>query len=117
MARVSLPKTLDNAAKIKATWLANPTFKLGDITLAGYTALLDKVTEAEAEIDAKRHELQGLLDGRDDDARELQAQTTRALSGFRAVYGPDSAQYDQAGGTRKSERAPKKRVTKKAEPA
>ena len=117
MARVSIPKILDSAGKIKATWLANSTFKLGDITLAGYTALVTKVTEAEAEIEAKRHELQGLLDGRDDDARELQAQTTRALSGFRAVYGPDSAQYDQAGGTRKSERAPQTRAPKKTDKA
>lgn len=117
MARVSIPKALDNAAKIKATWLANPTFKLGDITLAGYTALLAKVTEAEAIIETKRHELQGLLDERDDDTRELQAQTTRALSGFRAVYGPDSPQYDQAGGTRNSERAPQKRAPKKTDRA
>ena len=112
MARVPIPDVLDGAAKIKATWSANPTFNLGEITRDSFTALFDKVTEAEEAIDAKRHELQGLLDQRDDDARELQEQTSRALSGFRAVYGPDSAQYDQAGGTRRSERAPQKRATK-----
>jgi hypothetical protein len=39
---------------------------------------------------------------------------TRARSGFRAVYGPDSTQYEQAGGTRSSER--KKPVRKAVEP-
>jgi hypothetical protein len=29
---------------------------------------------------------------------------TRVLSGFRAVNGPNSTQYEQAGGTRQSER-------------
>ena len=29
----------------------------------------------------------------------------RARAGFKAVYGPDSTQYEQAGGTRRSERA------------
>jgi len=44
---------------------------------------------------------------------ELAGITTRARSGFRAVYGPDSTQYEQAGGTRASER---KRPSKKKTP-
>jgi integrase len=38
--------------------------------------------------------------------------TTRARNGFRAIFGPDSSQYEQAGGTRASERkrpAPRKK--------
>ncbi|HWT01590.1 MAG TPA: hypothetical protein VN256_15190 [Pyrinomonadaceae bacterium] len=38
----------------------------------------------------------------------------RARSGFRATYGPDSTQYEQAGGTRSSER---KRPSSKKNPA
>jgi hypothetical protein len=38
---------------------------------------------------------------------------TRARSGFRAIFGPDSTQYEQAGGTRASER---KRSTRKPKP-
>ena len=41
---------------------------------------------------------------RDDQAYNLNQLVTRARSGFRAVYGPDSSQYEQAGGTRSSER-------------
>jgi len=32
--------------------------------------------------------------------------TTRALSGMRGFFGPDSNQHEQAGGTRKSKRKP-----------
>jgi hypothetical protein len=110
--RVNIPDVFNAADKIKATWAANPTFTRGDITLASFTTAHATVTEADATIDAKRHELQGLLDKRDDDARKLHDLSTRALSGFRAVYGPDSPQYVQAGGTRRSERAPMKRAAK-----
>ncbi|HYR89528.1 MAG TPA: hypothetical protein VE422_35970 [Terriglobia bacterium] len=39
---------------------------------------------------------------RDDRVRELSDLVTRFLSGIRAAYGPDSAVYEQAGGTRSS---------------
>jgi len=108
MARVTVPAVLASAEKIKNTWTANPTFALGDFNLEAFTTALTAVTAHESEIDTKRHELQGLLDQRDDAAKVLQDLCTRALSGFRAVYGPDSPQYDQAGGTRRSERAPRR---------
>ena len=46
-----------------------------------------------------------LKNKRDALASELSELVTRTKSGFRAIYGPDSTQYEQAGGTRKSERA------------
>jgi len=112
MARIAVPDVIDAAERIKNTWIANPTFTLGDVTLQTFTAAYGAVTQLEATIETKRHELQGLLDNRDDSARGLQDLCTRALSGFRAVYGPDSPQYDQAGGTRRSERVPVHRVAK-----
>ena len=42
----------------------------------------------------------------------LTALTTRALSGIRGFFGPDSDEYEQAGGTRKSERRKPTRKTK-----
>lgn len=39
-----------------------------------------------------------------DQAQALNNIVTRARSGFRATYGPDSTQYEQAGGARTSER-------------
>jgi len=42
---------------------------------------------------------------------------TRARSGIRSVFGPDSTQYEQAGGTRTSERKTPTRKPKTATPA
>lgn len=45
--------------------------------------------------------------------RELQTENARMLAGVGAHFGPDSNEYEQAGGTRKSER---KRPVRKAKP-
>ncbi|MBP9900748.1 MAG: hypothetical protein V9H26_28695 [Verrucomicrobiota bacterium] len=56
------------------------------------------------QIEDARHELDGLLDNRDDAAAALNGYNTRALSAIRGIFGPESSEYDQAGGTRNSER-------------
>jgi len=49
---------------------------------------------------------------RDDKARQLSEYITRFRSLMRAIYGPDSKEYGQAGGTRVRDRkAPKPKVT------
>ncbi len=57
-----------------------------------------------AQIEAARHNLSGLKDARDDAAGTLNGYNTRALSAIRGIFGPDCTEYDQAGGTRTSER-------------
>lgn len=54
-----------------------------------------------------------LLNDLERDERELQTETARMLTGVGAHFGPDSSEYEQAGGTRKSER---KRPVRKAKP-
>ena len=98
-------------------WKDNPTLKLGKdatdkVELPDYQAAKKKVTDANDAIDDLRHQLDGLLDVRDDAAKALNALNTRALSAIRGIFGPDSAEYDQAGGTRTSERKPGKRTPK-----
>lgn len=103
------------ADKIKQTWIANPTFTLGEMKLEDFTAIHARVVQIDSSVGAKRHELQGLLDQRDDDAKLLKDLNSRALSGFRAVFGADSLQYDQAGGTRRTQRHSSRVVTAKSE--
>jgi hypothetical protein len=105
---------LVDANKIIDTWSANADFKLGTVTLESFTQARDKVADADAAVESKRTELSGLMNDRDDSSAALQELVTRARSGFRATYGPDSSQYEQAGGTRVSER---KVATRKAKPA
>ena len=104
---------LVDANQIINVWTANPDFKLGDITLPKFKAGYDGLQEADNAVEAKRTELTALINERDSQALALQELVTRARSGFRAVYGPDSTQYEQAGGTRTSAR--KKPVRKNPE--
>ena len=45
-----------------------------------------------------------LMIKRNDSAKVLNGLNTRALSAIRGIFGPDSSEYEQAGGTRASER-------------
>ena len=103
-ASTTVNKVLLDAQKISEIWMANPAFTLGDVTQKSFSETSAKATSASEQIEARRIELQGLMNNRDDTVRELQELITRARSGFRATYGPDSSQYEQAGGVRSSER-------------
>ena len=102
--RLDPRKVLDDINKIMAVWNANADFSLGTVTLADTRALAAKLGTLDETIDTRRVELTGLMDERDDAARAVNEIVTRAKSGFRAVYGPDSPQYAQSGGVRRSER-------------
>jgi len=114
--RLTPDAVLADAAKIVAVWSANPDFALGTLSLADLKTLSTAIEGLGASIADKRFELTGLIDQRDDKTKALNEIVTRAKSGFRAIYGPDSTQYAQAGGTRRSERkAPTRRAPKPKE--
>jgi hypothetical protein len=106
--KVSADKVLTDAASIEKVWKANSDLKLGKnpntVALADYQASIKAVNDFNTQIEDLRSQLNGLLDNRDDAALELSGYNTRALSAIRGIYGPDSSEYDQAGGTRTSER-------------
>ena len=56
------------------------------------------------QIEALRNQLTKLVDDKDDAAGVLSDLNTRALSAIRGIFGPNSAQSDQAGAVRTSER-------------
>jgi hypothetical protein len=59
-----------------------------------------------------RRQLTGLTNSTNEKADVVNSNVTRALSGVRAVFGPNSTQYEEAGGTRSSERKPRKSTKK-----
>ena len=103
-AKLSADGVLQDATLIINAWTANPDYKLGDLTLEKFKTAFDGLGAASSAVDAKRTELTGLMNHRDEQAGAVHELVTRARSGFRAVYGPNSTQYEQAGGTRVSER-------------
>ena len=114
--KIPAEKALNDASGIEKVWKANPDMKLGKngdtVALADYQGGITSVNGLNTQIEELRHQLDGLLDQRDDAALKLNGYNTRALSAIRGIFGPDSAEYDQAGGTRSSERKAPARKTK-----
>ena len=119
--KVSVDKALTDASGIEKVWKSNADLKLGKgdetVKLADYQAGVKSVTDLNKQIEDLRHTLDGLLDNRDDAASLLAGYNTRALSAIRGIFGPDSSEYDQAGGTRTSERKTPTRKVKTTTPA
>ncbi|MBI3416631.1 MAG: hypothetical protein HY043_15165 [Verrucomicrobia bacterium] len=115
--KVSPDLALNDAAGIEKVWKANPTMTLGKddqkVTIADFQAVKQDLSDRNEAIEELRHQLNGLLDQRDDVALKLNGYNTRALSAIRGIFGPDSPEYDQAGGTRTSERKKPVRQSKK----
>jgi hypothetical protein len=85
-------------------WSDNATFRVGEFDLDAARSLQAKVREISGLVRKVESELSDLIASRDTAASQLNELRTRALSGIRAHFGPDSPEYGRAGGTRKSER-------------
>ena len=104
MPRRNVDEVLAELGNLIAVWKENPKFSVGDLTLADLEGLHGTVSGETEEIEATRTRLTGMIEGRDANLKRIGTAATRTRSGFRAVYGPDSRQYKQAGGTPTSER-------------
>jgi hypothetical protein len=106
--KVSAELVLDDSTGIEKIWKVNTDMTLGKgtekVTFQTYENSIKAVTDLNKEIEDVRHTLGALINSRDDAAIALNALNTRALSAIRGIFGPDSTEYDQAGGTRTSER-------------
>lgn len=114
MARLKRSSNVLEAARLRLAGLKSimpaPDFGPG-LTIAGYEAdinsfntTLNNYNEQVAALDDLQNQLQA-------EELALRDKNKRVLSAVEAQYGPDSSQYEQAGGTRQSER---KRYTRKA---
>jgi hypothetical protein len=111
--KYTLEAVLADSEQIIRVWEENPTFTLGEITLAILQAKITEARQLDDQIETLRTQLTALVNQLKAKSAELAKINTRARSGFRATYGTDSSQYEQAGGTRTSER---KRPSKKGTP-
>lgn len=111
--RKNVDEILAELGNIIAVWKENPDFSIGELTVADLESLHGATEKQTDEIEAVRTKLTGMIEARDTNILKINGAITRSRSGFRAVYGPDSKQYKQAGGTPTSER---KRPTRKQKP-
>jgi hypothetical protein len=106
--KVSAELVLDDSTGIEKVWKANTDLTLGKgtekVSFPDYENTIQSVVSLNKQIEDARHTLGALINSRDDAASNLNGLNTRALSAIRGIFGPDSTEYDQAGGTRTSER-------------
>jgi hypothetical protein len=95
---------ITDSEQIARVWKENPTFTLGEITLATLESKLAEMRGKRNQVETIRTQLRALINDQNAQSAELASINTRARSGFRATFGPDSSQYEQSGGTRVSER-------------
>ena len=111
---------LSDADKIEKVWGKNPSMSLGSesdpknpkVTHTDFEKAKTTVEGFNSQIEDLRSQLNDLLNKRNDSAKALAQLNTRALSAIRGIFGPDSSEYEQAGGTRSSERKKPVRTAK-----
>ena len=101
---------LADSERVVRVWTDNPTFTLGEITLQSLQAKVAALRQKRDQLEALRMQITALSNELNEGTNDLASINTRAKSGVRAVYGPNSTQYEQVGGVRQSER---KRPTRK----
>lgn len=108
----SFDSIIAEAERLLRLWEDNPTLALGELTLAKFQAALADLRAKHGRVQELRDTLTVSTDEFNAAADLVRDLNTRFRGGVRAVYGPDSTQYELAGGTRTSER---KRPTRKSD--
>lgn len=109
--KYSFDTVVASSEQIARVWQENPSFTLGEVTLAILQSKIAALRQKRDQLETLRTQQTALKNELNELVAEMANINTRALSGYRAVYGPDSTQYEQARGTRSSER---KRPSKKS---
>ncbi len=112
MVKVSIDPVLTKAHQVVMAWEMNPDFQFGTMTLVAFKVELQKLTAQVEAAERAKLAYADLVNTRDEQASTLNDLVTRARSGFRAFYGPDSSQYEMAGGKRRSDRKSPTRTPK-----
>jgi hypothetical protein len=107
-------KLLADADAMLRVWKANPELKLKEVGLEGYEQTRGQLQVAVGEVTELESRLSVTMMERDKLAEALNEMNTRLRSAGRGYFGPDSAEYEQLGGTRSSDR--KRRGAKQPAP-
>ncbi len=107
--KMNIKATIADSKTVQTVWAGIPSFKVGPIGTEDFNAVYDAAVALIEAYNAKDLELTGIRERRDDELRQLNGLVTRFRYGIRSTYGPDSPEYEQAGGTRTSNRKPPRR--------
>jgi hypothetical protein len=98
--RKPLYPVLLDADRVLRTW------KVDGYTTSAFTPAViqqkaDDLRELDTEVERSRAALANKLDQLAEGTKELKAMVVRGRANIGAIYGPDSRQYEEAGGTRR----------------
>ena len=110
----SFDEIVFDAERLVRVWTDHPELSLGDVTRASFEAQLAGFKTKRANVENLRTQLTRGINEVNDEGTVIKSINTRALSGARAQFGPDSSVYEELGGTRTSERKPRTKKTPKA---
>ena len=103
----SFDRILAEAEQMARVWEANPDFSMGEMKLTDLRAQIQELRDKRTAVNDTNTLRTRLVNEADDKASGLSKLSARIRSGFKAQYGPNSSQYEQAQGTRESERDPR----------
>lgn len=93
-----------DAQKVLAVCKANTDFKLKDFTVESVEKDCVDLDKLVLDIAAKEQAITPMRNQRDEMVMRLKDFATRGRAGIKGYFGGNSSQYEQAGGTRSSER-------------
>jgi hypothetical protein len=107
----SVPKLLQEAGQIKEALEKIGSDLPGGVSAKEVSARIDALNGAVSKLDALNAEKKKLVNTKDQQCKTLSDFIVKARLAIKLAYGPDSSEYEMAGGTRASER---KRPVRKA---
>ena len=113
MPNSSVPKLLQEAGQIKEALDKIGADLPGGVSAKEISARIDALNAAVSQLDALNAEKTKLVNTKDDQCKTLSDFIVKSRLAIKLAYGPDSSEYEMAGGTRSSER--KKPVRKPKE--
>ena len=99
----SFDHILAEAEQLIRVWIANPALSLGGITLEMVQSLVASFKDSRSAVQDMRTQLTKVVSDTNDKAAQLADIVVRGRTGVRAQFGPESAEYQQTGGTRPSQ--------------
>jgi hypothetical protein len=95
-------------------WDDNQELTLGDVTREGFRTIMTTFRTSRANLEQLRSQITAAISNVNDQAQAIKGITVRGRAAARGQFGGDSTQYEQLGGTRSSERKPRKKKTPKS---
>lgn len=99
-------KTVDSviadAERLAQVWSENAKFSMGDVTLTALNGEITKLRTLKQSRDQTRVDLSKLVDDTNDQMNFVDDLTNRGRNTTKGIFGSDSPQYAQVGGTRKA---------------